>query len=134
ITTKVSGRVVEVERMANGRVRLTIDVTGTERPVLRYAPERIRVSARRLPDGVTAGSAVTGLVRLLPPSGPVRPDSYDFSFESYFDRIGASGFFLRGPEAVDEAGGTPTVASFRAAVERMRHAIAERISRRIGGA
>ena len=41
---------------------------------------------------------MTGLVRLLPPSGPVRPDSYDFSFESYFDGIGASGFFLRGPE------------------------------------
>ena len=33
ITTRLSGRVVEVERMANGRVRLTIDVTATERPV-----------------------------------------------------------------------------------------------------
>ena len=42
---------------------------------------------------------MTGLVRLMPPSGPVRPDSYDFSFESYFDGIGASGFFLRGPGA-----------------------------------
>ena len=41
--------------MANGRVRLTIDVTATERPVLRYAPDRVRVSARKVPEGVEAG-------------------------------------------------------------------------------
>jgi ComEC/Rec2-related protein len=134
ITTRLSGRVVEVERMANGRVRLTIDVTGTERPVLRYAPERVRVSARSIPDGVEPGTAVTGLVSLMPPSGPVRPGSYDFSLESYFDGIGASGFFLRGPELVGGAGSPPRLAAFRAAVERARLAIANRISTRIGGA
>ena len=31
VTTQLSGRVVEVENLANGRVRLTIDVTATER-------------------------------------------------------------------------------------------------------
>jgi len=133
ITTRLSGRVVEVERMANGRVRLTIDVTSTERPVLRYAPERVRVSARSIPDGVEPGAAVTGLVSLMPPSGPVRPGSYDFSLESYFDRIGASGFFLRGPEPVAGSGAPPPLAAFHAAVERARIAIADRISAQIGG-
>jgi len=133
ITTRLSGRVVEVERMANGRVRLTIDVTGTERPVLRYAPERVRVSARSIPDGVEPGAAVTGLVSLMPPSGPVRPGSYDFALEGYFDGIGASGFFLRGPEAVAGSGAPPLFTAFHAAVERARIAIANRISAQIGG-
>jgi len=133
ITTQLSGRVVEAERLADGRVRLTIDVTGTARPVLRYAPERVRVSARKIPQGITAGSAVTGLVRLMSPTGPVRPGSYDFSFESYFDGIGASGFFLRGPELVAETGAPPWIATFRATVERARYAIAQRISSSIGG-
>jgi ComEC/Rec2-related protein len=133
ITTRLSGRVVEVERMANGRVRLTIDVTGTERPVLRYAPERVRVSARSIPEGVAPGTAVTGLVSLMPPSGPVRPGSYDFSLETYFDGIGASGFFLRGPEPVAGSGAPPVFAAFHASVERARIAIADRISAQIGG-
>ncbi|MBL8579630.1 MAG: ComEC/Rec2 family competence protein [Mesorhizobium sp.] len=134
ITTQLTGRVAEIERMANGRVRLTIDVVATERPVLRYAPERVRVSARRIPDDVTVGETVVGLVRLMPPSGPVRPGSYDFSLESYFDGIGGSGFFLRGPERASAPGPAPPLAMFRAAVERTRLAIAERISSHIGGA
>ena len=120
--------------MANGRVRLTIDVTGTERPVLRYAPDRVRVSARRVPDGVEPGASVTGLVRLMPPSGPVRPDSYDFSFESYFDGIGASGFFLRDPQRAEQSGPAPPAARFFAAVERVRNGVADRIRSRIPGA
>jgi ComEC/Rec2-related protein len=134
VTTQLTGRVAEIEHLANGRVRLTIDVTGTERPVLRYAPDRVRVSARSIPEGVGAGAAVTGLVRLMSPSGPVRPDSYDFSFESYFDGIGASGFFLRGPELAAISGPAPPIALFRASVERARNAIADRIRDRIGGA
>ncbi len=133
VTTQLSGRVAEVERLADGRVRLTIDVTGTERPVLRYAPDRVRVSARHVPEGLGAGAVVTGLVRLMPPSGPVRPDSYDFSFESYFDGIGANGFFLRGPELAASPGPPPLAARFDAAVERARQAIADRIRSRIGG-
>jgi ComEC/Rec2-related protein len=133
VTTQLSGRIAEVERLADGRVRLTIDVTGTERPVLRYAPDRVRVSARSLPRGLEAGAAITGLVRLMPPSGPVRPDSYDFSFESYFDGIGASGFFLRGPELVATSETPTPVMRFRASVERARNAIADRIRNRIGG-
>ena len=98
ISTRLTGRIVQMEHQANGRVRLTIDVLATERPKLRYAPDRVRVSARKVPAGMVSGSVVAGIVRLMPPTGPVRPGSYDFSFESYFDGIGASGFFLSGPD------------------------------------
>jgi hypothetical protein len=35
ISTRLTGRVVLIEHQANGRVRLTIDVTATAPPVLR---------------------------------------------------------------------------------------------------
>jgi ComEC/Rec2-related protein len=133
ISTQLTGRVAGIDYMANGRVRLTIDVLATARPTLRYAPDRVRVSARRIPPGLAVGSEIEGAVRLMPPSGPVRPDSYDFSFKSYFDRIGASGFFLRGPELVRS--GAPPSASIRFAiwVENARNVIADRIRSQIGG-
>jgi len=133
ISTAVTGRVIKIDNLDKGRVRLTLDVLSTARPVLRYAPERVRLVARKLPEGVMAGAEVTGYVRLMPPSGPVRPGSYDFSFESYFDGIGASGFFMKGPELA--ATTQPVSASDRAfaSIENMRQKIAQRIRDRIGG-
>ncbi|TIN04828.1 MAG: competence protein, partial [Mesorhizobium sp.] len=71
IQTRLTGRVVIAEEMANGRVRLTIDLVSTAHPKLRYAPDRVRLSARRIPAGMKAGSLVMGYARLLPPTGPV---------------------------------------------------------------
>src|SRR5882757_2017952 len=56
IQTRLTGRVVSLDRMANGRIRLTIDVISTARPKLRYAPQRVRLSARKIPAEMTAGS------------------------------------------------------------------------------
>jgi ComEC/Rec2-related protein len=133
ISTRLTGRVVSVDLMANGRMRLTIDVISTARPALRYAPERVRVSAMKIPAQMTAGSEVTGYVRLLPATGPVRPDSYDFSFDSYFAGIGASGFFLGNPKIVPSET-MPLTARLSSAVENAREAIADHIRSRIGGA
>ncbi|RVD59216.1 ComEC/Rec2 family competence protein [Mesorhizobium sp. M2D.F.Ca.ET.185.01.1.1] len=137
IQTRLTGRLVTAEAMANGRVRLTIDLMSTEHPTLRYAPDRVRVSARRIPPGMTAGSMRTGYVKLLPPTGPVRPDSYDFSFDSYFSGIGGSGFFLGDPKLLAPASTAPTGAPFGArvasAVENAREGIAGHIRNSIGG-
>ncbi|MBZ9896547.1 ComEC/Rec2 family competence protein [Mesorhizobium sp. BR1-1-6] len=133
ISTQITGRVVSVDQMETGRIRLTIDVTSTARPKLRYAPERVRLSARKVPAEVTAGSLVTGYARLLPPTGPVRPDSYDFSFDSYFAGIGASGFFLGNPKIVS-ADDRPLWAALSAAIESARESIADHIRGSIGGA
>lgn len=133
ISTRISGRVVSVEERAGGRPRITIDVTGTERPQLRYAPDRVRVTTREIPPGLVPGQGVKGVVRLLPATGPVRPDSYDFSFESYFDGIGASGFFLSGPFADDTEAPATFYQEFAARVERARYALAVHIRTRIGG-
>ncbi|MGE0499872.1 MAG: ComEC/Rec2 family competence protein [Rhizobiaceae bacterium] len=133
ITTRLTGRVVVVEEQPGGRTRLTLDVVSTERPTLRYAPDRVRATARAVPPGLAAGDFVSGVVRLMPPSGPLRPDGYDFSFESYFDGVGAIGFFMVGPERA-AAGMTGRAQRFGAWVENARAALAQRIEERIGGA
>jgi ComEC/Rec2-related protein len=135
ISTQVTGRVVSLDRMESGRIRLTIDVTSTARPKLRYAPERVRLSARKIPADMTAGSLVTGYAKLLPPTGPVRPDSYDFSFDSYFAGIGGSGFFLGNPKlVVTDAGDMPLSARLFSSVENARESIADHIRGSVGGA
>jgi competence protein ComEC len=135
ISTQVTGRVVSLDRMETGRVRLTIDVTSTARPKLRYAPERVRLSARKIPADTTAGSLITGYAKLLPPTGPVRPDSYDFSFDSYFAGIGGSGFFLGNPKlVVTDDGDMPLSARLSSRVENAREAIADHIRASVGGA
>lgn len=134
ISTSIKGRIVAIEHQANGRVRLTMDVLDTARPKLRYAPDRVRVSARKVPDDLVAGAAVSGIVRLFPPSGPLRPGSYDFSFESYFDGIGANGFFLSDPVTMSSAVAPSSSARFAAEIENARMALAQHIRARIGGA
>lgn len=133
ITTRLTGRVARVEHQATGRVRLTLDVVATERPRLRYSPDRVRVTARAAPAGLVPGDLVKGVARLMPASGPVRPESYDFAFESYFAGIGAVGFFLTRPEAVAGTGPPSLRERLGAWVETWRGRIAARIEAQVGG-
>jgi ComEC/Rec2-related protein len=133
ISTQLTGRVVSLEPMETGRIRMTIDVTSTARPKLRYSPERVRLSARKIPADMVAGSGITGYARLLPPTGPVRPDSYDFSFDSYFAGIGASGFFLSNPKTIASQD-MPLAARLSSAVENAREDIANHIRGKVSGA
>lgn len=133
ITTRLTGTVVLVERRANGRTRLTIDVQKTERPALRYQPDRIRATTRSDMSHIHPGSLVKGLVRLRPPPGPVQPGSYDFSRENYFDGIGANGFFLSSVESIADgaAGGVgQRAAQFLAG---LRDRLSTLISETVGG-
>ncbi|HHZ07708.1 MAG TPA: ComEC family competence protein [Rhizobiales bacterium] len=134
ITTVVTGKVIALERQASGRFRLTLTVLATERPALRHVPERVRVSAREMPAGLAVGDVVTGPARLIPPSGPLRPGGYDFSFESFFDGIGANGFFLGNPRIAEKAPPATIGDRFKANVENARLALSARIRARIGGA
>ncbi len=127
ISTELTGRVVLVEEQANGRTRLTLDVLGTARPSLRYAPERVRVTARSVPGDVRPGEVLRGIVRLIPPAGPVRPGSYDFAFQSYFNGLGAVGFFLRDPQRVENGEPLSLGVKISAGIEALRQTIADRI-------
>src|SRR5690606_25202564 len=90
-------------------------------------------SARAVPDALRPGEIVQGVVRLMPASGPVRPQSYDFAFESYFDGIGGVGFFYRNPERADTSAPPGLADRLRVGVEDWRLRMAGRISQQIGG-
>lgn len=134
VTTRLTGEIEAVERLATGRVRLTLEVIATERPVLRHAPDRVRLTARSVPSEALIGSHIEGVARLFPPSGPVRPASYDFAFESFFDRRGATGFFFGVPQLLPSATDDRAfVERARLVVERARIDVADRIRATIGG-
>lgn len=133
VTTEVTGTLVLLQRQSSGRMRMVIDVATTARPRLKYQPVRIRVTAGSVPEDAVAGDVIKGRVRLLPPSGPVRPGGYDFSFESFFDGVGATGFFLGRPQIAKPRHPTTWSARARALLERARAGLTSRIKGRIGG-
>ncbi|MDW6022828.1 ComEC/Rec2 family competence protein [Mesorhizobium sp. BAC0120] len=133
ISTRLTGRVALIEQQANGRIRLTVDVLATERPKLKYVPERVRVSAQSIPAGLRVGETVVGVARLVPPAGPTRPGGYDFSFANYFNGIGANGFFFRPPQRVAESPPADMATRFFALVENLRAGLGDRIRTAIDG-
>lgn len=133
VATRITGRVVALEYRDNGTWRVTLDLLETVRPKLRFAPQRIRITARDIPARTTIGSGLNGFARLRVPSGPVRPGNYDFAFHSYFGGIGANGFFLGTPKIthVPEAVGLlPNIAS---AIATLRVHVSERIAEVLTG-
>jgi competence protein ComEC len=119
-----------------GFVELREESPKTDRFVLRVEridgsrivdrPQRVRLSVRR---GLAppAGAFVEVKAQLNPPLQPLRPGSYDFARDLYFQRIGASGF-VRGAVKIApppaEAGVRLRAAAF---VQGVRDAIDFRI-------
>jgi len=88
--------------MLEGFVETHEERERTDRFVLRVAKieargapqlERVRLSVRK-GTAPAVGSYVALKARLLPPLQPLRPGSYDFARDMYFQGIGASGFAL----------------------------------------
>src|SRR5690606_13042221 len=64
----------------------------------------------------------------------LRPDGYDFAFKSFFDGIGANGFFLSNVTLLDAAAPARLLPRFNAWIEEWRLRMAQHITDRIGGA
>lgn len=101
VTTDVEGVVERSEAAGTGRLRYIVAVRQTANPVLRRSPERVSLLARAQHAPFENGTLISGRARLSPPSGPALPGLHDFSFSSYFDGIGAVGYFYRAPQKVD---------------------------------
>jgi competence protein ComEC len=126
---RVTAWVEVVERRENGD-RLTLRVIATE-PPLAHPPQRIRVTSRAA-SGAAVGTAVSFSGRLRPPADPAAPGLFDFGRDAYFAGIGATGFVV-GRVTPAEAGEAPLGVRARAALERLRSAISERIRAAIPG-
>jgi competence protein ComEC len=82
---------VEARDIRERTDRFVLRLTQIDGPRLQTKLERVRLSVRK---GMApaVGSFVEMKARLQPPLSPLRPGSYDFSRDLFFQGIGASGF------------------------------------------
>ncbi|WP_105382609.1 ComEC/Rec2 family competence protein [Neorhizobium alkalisoli] len=104
VTTELTGVVERREVDARGRWRYIVRVERTSGPEIRRPPERVSLLARARHEAVQTSDTISGRVRLSPPSGPALPGLNDFAFSSYFDGIGAVGFFYGAPKRGGDPG------------------------------
>ena len=89
----VEGRLVDVDRSARDRIRLTLD-----RVVLRdlspsRTPGKVRLSLMETPaDMPPLGQRIMLTGHLGPPPGPASPGSFDFRQHAWFEGLGAVGY------------------------------------------
>lgn len=133
ITTTLEGVVLEVDQNARGSPRMLIGPTRIVGLNTDQMPKTVRVSAARGAEEIGPGHSVSGLARLQPISGPAHPGSYDFSFHAWFEGLGGSGFFMGSPQIEGRATGETWNQTVRIFINKLRHAIADRIHSSLPG-
>jgi competence protein ComEC len=123
---------VETRDIREHTDRFVLRVTQMDAPRLSAKLERVRLSVKKgtAPD---VGSFVELKARLLPPLAPLRPGSYDFARDLFFQGIGASGFAMgaiRTAAAPDSGGLRLRYAAF---MQGLRDGIDARIRSRLDG-
>jgi competence protein ComEC len=112
--------------------RFVLRVATMESPRSQVRLERVRLSVRK-GAAPAVGSFVELKARLQPPLQPLRPGSYDFGRDLYFQGVGASGFVTGSIKAVDP----PDVPGWRlryaATMQGFRDAIDARIRTVLSG-
>jgi len=123
---------VETRDIRERTDRFVLRVTTMDAPRLSTKLERVRLSVKKgtAPD---VGSFVELKARLLPPLAPLRPGSYDFSRDMFFQGIGASGFVMGAIKTTEppESGGFRL--RYAAFMQGLRDAIDARIRSRLDG-
>lgn len=103
VTTDVEGVVERSEAAGPGRLRYVVALRQTTNPIVKRPPRRVSLLARAQHEPFENGAVISGRARLSPPSGPALPGLHDFAFSSYFDGIGAVGYFYRAPQQANES-------------------------------
>ncbi|MEY9185170.1 competence protein ComEC [Bradyrhizobium sp. USDA 326] len=94
--------------------------------------DRVRLSVRK-GTAPEVGSFVQLKARLLPPISPVRPGSYDFSRDMFFQGIGASGFVMGAITAAPPPDAVGLRLRYAAFMQGLRDAIDARIRATLEG-
>lgn len=131
-----SGCVVTVEAGARDKARVLLDQVRLDGLGGREPPRRLRLTLRRLPDGLAPGACIAGRALVDPPPKPAMPGGYDFERRAYFAGIGAYGVGFGVPVYVDrpeDGEGVVIPGGFRPAVERLRQNLSGRIAAAVPG-
>src|SRR6202048_867787 len=118
---------VETRDVRERTDRFVLRVAQMDSPRALTKLERVRLSVRK-GTAPAVGSFVELKARLQPPLAPLRPGSYDFGRDMYFQGIGASGFVTGAIKTVEQpplAGGLSL--RYAALMQDLRDAISARI-------
>ncbi|AYD01390.1 ComEC/Rec2 family competence protein [Neorhizobium sp. NCHU2750] len=130
VTSDIVGMVERSEMSGAGRVRYVVRIISTADPEIRRPPGQVLLMASGRGGRFDNGAVIAGRARLSPPAGPALPGLHDFAFSSYFDGIGAVGYFYAAPHQI-EASVDPGNWSY--AVERWLFDLRAQIGNRIRG-
>ena len=123
---------VETRDIRERTDRFVLRVVSMETPRGQIKLERVRLSVKKgtAPD---VGSFVELKARLMPPLAPLRPGSYDFSRDMFFQGIGASGFAMGAIKVSEprEQGGLAL--RYASVMQSLRDAIDARIHNQLDG-
>lgn len=123
----VEGFVELIEPRATRGSRLTLAVTKLGTLDEARWPVRVRIRTLAATPGLSPGDHVRLTATLSPPPGPALPGGFDFARGAWFQQLGAVGF-ASGAVEVAAAPREPGLAMrARAAIERARQAIGQRI-------
>jgi competence protein ComEC len=117
---------VETRDIRERTDRFVLRVATMESPRGSIKLERVRLSVKKgtAPD---VGSFVELKARLQPPLAPLRPGSYDFGRDLYFQGIGASGFVMGSIKAKEPPASGGLLLGYAAFMQGLRDAIDARI-------
>ena len=134
ISARVIGLVERIEPAKRKRMRLSLRPQSIEGVAAALLPQRIRVSALQRGLALRAGDRISFLARLQPPSGPVMPGGYDFSFAAFFEGRGAGGYVMGEITLLERgAAGRPFRAWMADQVAQLRAALGLRIGESLAG-
>ncbi|GLR96537.1 hypothetical protein GCM10007858_41740 [Bradyrhizobium liaoningense] len=114
------------------RTDLVLRVSAMEAQRSDVKLDRVRLSVRK-GTAPEVGSFVQLKARLLPPISPVRPGSYDFSRDMFFQGIGASGFVMGAITAAPPPDAVGSRLRYAAFMQGLRDAIDARIRATLEG-
>lgn len=132
-SVEVRGYIELVEPKATRGQRITLRVTSLGDLAPEARPYRVRVSTGRTTLGLQAGSPVNLRATLMPPAAPALPGDYDFARQAWFERLGDLGYTWTAAEIDPSAATPPWDLRAWAAVERLRQAIAQRVTGALPG-
>ncbi|MGC2781457.1 MAG: ComEC/Rec2 family competence protein, partial [Bradyrhizobium sp.] len=117
-------------RERSDRIVLRVASMESQRNAITLARVRLAVRKGTAPE---VGSFVQLKARLLPPLAPVRPGSYDFARDIFFQGIGASGFVTGAITTVTPPQAAGPGLRYAATMQGLRDTIDARIRARLGG-
>jgi competence protein ComEC len=123
---------VETRDIRERTDRFVLRVAQMESPRSQSKLERVRLSVRK-GTAPAVGSFVELKARLQPPLAPMRPGSYDFGRDMYFQGVGASGFVMGAIKTVEPPVSGGLSLRYAAFMQGLRDAIDARIRTTLDG-